>query len=95
MSAYIVVHVDVDDPERYENYKTMVPPTLEAYDGKFLVRGGTVENLEGSWLPGRFVIIEFPTTEKAKAWWDSAEYGPAKQLRQATADTEMILVEGV
>ena len=95
MSAYIVVQVNVNDPVRYENYKTIVPPTLEAYGGKFLVRGGAVENLEGSWSPNRFVIIEFPSTDKAKAWWSSAEYGPAKELRQATADTEMILVEGI
>ena len=95
MSAYIVVQVNVNDPDRYENYKSMVPPTLEAYGGQFLVRGGAVENMEGSWAPGRFVVIEFPSTEKAKSWWASTEYSPAKELRQATAETEMILVEGV
>ncbi len=95
MSAYIVVQVSVNDPDRYEDYKTMVPPTLQKYGGKFLVRGGTVENLEGSWSPNRFVIIEFPSSKQAKAWWNSVQYEPAKKLRQATADTEMILVEGV
>lgn len=95
MSAYIVVQVDVQDPDRYANYKEMVPPTLKAYGGRFLARGGKVENMEGSWEPSRFVIIEFDSVDKAKAWWGSTEYGPAKALRQATAYTEMILVEGV
>lgn len=95
MSAYIIVQVDVHDPDRYENYKSMVPPTLEPYGGRFLVRGGAVENLEGTWHPARAVIIEFESVERAKAWWNSPEYADAKALRQATANTEMIVVEGV
>lgn len=95
MSAYIIVQVEVNEPERYENYKTLVPPTLEKFDGKFVVRGGNVENLEGSWFPKRIVVLEFPSVEKAKAWWSSHEYAEAKALRQATANTEMIVVEGV
>ena len=95
MSAYIVVEVEVNDTERYENYKSMVPPSLAAYGGRFLVRGGKVETLEGDWAPKRFVMVEFPSLEKAKAWWSSAEYAEAKTLRQATAKTQMIVVEGV
>ena len=95
MPAYIVVEVEVNDPERYENYKAMVPPSLAAYGGRFLVRGGKVETLEGDWAPKRFVMVEFPSLEKAKAWWNSAEYAEAKALRQATAKTQMIVVEGV
>jgi uncharacterized protein (DUF1330 family) len=95
MPAYIVVEVEVNDPERYENYKAMVPPSLVAYGGRFLVRGGKVEALEGDWAPKRFVMVEFPSLEKAKAWWNSAEYAEAKALRQATAKTQMIVVEGV
>lgn len=94
MAAYIIVQVSVNDPQRYENYKSMVPPTLEPYGGRFLVRGGAVENLEGSWNPVRIVVIEFDSVESAKAWWGSDEYAEAKALRQATADTEMIVVEG-
>jgi uncharacterized protein (DUF1330 family) len=95
MSAYIVVEVEVHDPQRYENYKAMVPASLETYGGRFLVRGGKVETLEGDWAPKRFVIVEFPSVEKAKAWWASTEYAQAKALRQATAKTQMIVVEGV
>lgn len=94
MSAYIIVQVNVNDAERYENYKSMVPPSLEPYGGRFIVRGGAVENLEGTWNPARTVVIEFDSVEKAKAWWSSPEYADAKALRQATADTEMIVVEG-
>jgi uncharacterized protein (DUF1330 family) len=95
MPAYIVVEVEVNDPIRYEQYKAMVPPSLEAYGGRFLVRGGKVERLEGEWSPKRFVMVEFPSVDKAKAWWDSPEYAEAKALRQATAKTQMIVVEGV
>jgi uncharacterized protein (DUF1330 family) len=95
MPAYVVVEVEVNDPVRYENYKAMVPPSLETYGGRFLVRGGKVETLEGDWSPKRFVMVEFPSAEQAKAWWASDEYAEAKALRQATARTQMIVVEGV
>ena len=94
MPAYIVVEVEVEDPVRYEDYKKMVPPTLAAYGGRFLVRGGKVENLEGDWSPKRFVMLEFPSVDQAKAWWGSSEYAEAKALRQATAKSQLIVVEG-
>ena len=94
MAAYIVVEVEVLDKERYETYKQMVPSSLAAYSGKFLVRGGQVETLEGEWLPKRLVILEFPSVAQAKAWWGSSEYAEAKALRQATARTQMIVAEG-
>jgi uncharacterized protein (DUF1330 family) len=94
MSAYVVVEVDVKDPECYTDYRAMVPASLEVYGGKFLVRGGAVENLEGSWQPSRFVVLEFESVEQAKRWWDSDEYREARNLRQATSDTKMIVVEG-
>jgi uncharacterized protein (DUF1330 family) len=95
MPAYIVVEVEVNDPVRYENYKKMVPPSLEPFGGRFLVRGGETETLEGDWAPKRLVIVEFPSLEKAKAWWDSPEYAEAKALRQATAKTQMIVASGL
>jgi uncharacterized protein (DUF1330 family) len=95
MPAYIVVEVEVEDPARYEDYKKMVPSSLAAYGGRFLVRGGKVENLEGDWAPKRFVMVEFPSVDQAKAWWSSPEYAEAKALRQATAKTQMIVVEGL
>ena len=95
MAAYVVVQVDVMDPVRYEDYKRMVPSSMAKYGGRFIVRGGRTETLEGSWAPSRFVMVEFPTMERARAWWASEEYAEAKALRQATSSTEMIVVEGV
>ncbi len=60
-----------------------------------MVRGGATHTLEGEWMPGRVVVLEFPTSAKAKEWWGSEMYRPAKELRQLSADAEMILVEGV
>jgi len=95
MAAYIIVNVAVHDPERYEDYRKSVLATLPPYGGKFLVRGGKVEVLEGDWTPKRFVIVEFPSADKARDWWHSAEYAAPKALRQATAHSQMVLVEGV
>jgi uncharacterized protein (DUF1330 family) len=95
MSAYVVVQVDVKDPVRYEDYKKLVPPSLAKYGGRFVVRGGQVHPMEGTWAPRRFVLVEFPSVEQAKAWWASADYAEAKALRQATAESQLIIVEGV
>ena len=95
MPAYVVVEIEVLDAGRYETYKRMVPPSLAAYGGRFVVRGGAAETLEGEWSPKRLVIVEFPSVERAKAWWGSPEYAEAKALRQATARTQMLVVEGV
>jgi len=95
MAAYVVVQVDVKDPVRYEDYKRMVPESLAKYGGRFLVRGGRTETLEGTWDPNRFVLVEFPDVARARAWWASQDYADAKALRQATSTTQMILVEGI
>ncbi len=95
MPAYIVVEVDVHNPTEYEDYKKLTAGSLENFQGKFIVRGGKTETLEGDWSPKRFVMLEFPSIELAKAWWASEEYAPAKALRQRTATSKMIVVEGV
>jgi uncharacterized protein (DUF1330 family) len=94
MPAYIIVEVTVHNPTEYEDYKKLTPGSLNNFQGKFIVRGGKTETLEGDWSPKRFVMLEFPTVELAKAWWASEEYAPAKALRQRTASTKMIMVEG-
>jgi uncharacterized protein (DUF1330 family) len=91
----VVSEIEVLDKERYENYKQMVASSIAAHRGRFLVRGGATETLEGEWSPKRFVILEFPSAAQAKAWWGSEEYAEAKALRQATARTQMILAEGL
>jgi uncharacterized protein (DUF1330 family) len=95
MKAYIIVDVTIHNPSRYEDYKKLTPGSLIPYDGKFIVRGGPSETIEGDWQPGRIVIIEFPSKEKAKAWWSSEGYKPAKAIRQSSSHTKMILVEGI
>jgi uncharacterized protein (DUF1330 family) len=94
MKAYIIVDVNITDPVRYDDYKKLTPGSLVPYDGRFIVRGGAAETLEGSWKPGRIVVLEFPTLAKAKAWWSSEGYAPAKALRQSASITRMIVVEG-
>jgi len=95
VAAYIIVDVDVQDQERYaKDYLPGVPATVQQFGGRFLVRGGKFEILEGEWQPRRLVVLEFPDAEKAKAWWSSEEYGPLKTIRQETAKTNMVLVEG-
>jgi uncharacterized protein (DUF1330 family) len=95
MPAYVVVEIEVTDPSKYEAYKQLAPPSIRKYGGRYLVRGGTVETLEGKWSPKRFVILRFDSMEQAKAWWQSPEYRDAKQLRQASARTEMICAQGL
>lgn len=95
MPAYIIVDVNVTNPARYEDYKKLTPGSLLPYEGKFIVRGGKTETLEGGWTPGRMVVLEFPNAEKARAWWSSDGYAPAKTIRQSASITQMILVEGV
>jgi len=94
MAAYLIVDVEVRDQAEYEEYRTLVPASLLLYEGKFIVRGGATEIFEGDWQPGRIIVIEFPSAERAKAWWSSDEYRIAKAKRQRAASTRMILVEG-
>lgn len=95
MSAYVIAEVEVTDPETFEEYRKLVPPTIEAFGGRYVVRGGAVGSLEGGWQPKRMVVIEFDDTERAKAWHDSELYAPAKALREASTNTRMIVVDGV
>ena len=94
MAAYVIVEIEVKDPARYERYKALAPPSIAQYGGRYLVRGGACTVLEGSWQPARLVVLEFPSRAAAQAWWDSPEYAPAKALRQQSAATEMLLVDG-
>jgi len=94
MPAYIAVDITIDDPKTYDRYKLLAPPSIAKYEGRYLVRGGTTTTLEGDWSPSRFVILEFPTADKARQWWGSPEYAEAKALRQSCARTQMVLLDG-
>lgn len=95
MPAYVVVNVDVKDPVRYKDYIAMAPPSIAQYGGRYIARGGPVDVMEGDWTPKRFVILEFPSAARAREWWSSPEYAEAKALRQATAETQLVITEGL
>ena len=96
MAAYVIVGVDVDDPEAYADYSRDVPATLEPYGGRFLVRGGSFSVLEGAWPSSRIVVLEFPGVDQANAWHESTEYQAILPIRQQHARTHfMVVVEGV
>ncbi len=95
MPAYLFANVEVTDPAGYEQYRQRVLATIEAFGGRYLVRGGATEVLEGDWTPKRMVILEFPDMVQLQAWYHSSEYRPLLALRQATANSTLIAVEGI
>jgi uncharacterized protein (DUF1330 family) len=95
MPAYVIVDIDITDPEGYARYKEMATDTVGLYGGKYVARGGQTEILEGDWKPHRVVILQFDSIERARAWLESPEYRDARRLRHQTARANMIVVEGV
>ena len=94
MAAYVINDMDVTDPKLLDEYKKLSPPTVLQYGGKFLVRGGALEQVEGEWKPKRLVILEFPSVERALAWVNSPEYAPARRLRQQASRSNIVIVDG-
>jgi uncharacterized protein (DUF1330 family) len=95
MSAYMIADIEVFDPERFIEYRKQVRETVEQHGGRFIVRAGPTEVLEGAWRPNRVVVIEFSDMAALKAWYHSPEYQRLVPLRQATARGSLIAVEGV
>ena len=95
MSALIIVDIEVTDPVRYEDYKRLASAAIAAHGGRYLVRGGRSEVLDGTWTPRRLVVLEFDSFEQAKAWRESPEYAEAKNVREHCARSNMVIVEGV
>jgi uncharacterized protein (DUF1330 family) len=94
MAAYVIGEIEVTDPAVYDDYRKQVPATISKYGGRFIVRGGKAEALEGGWSPKRIVTLEFPSMEQAQKWYRSAEYAPLIKLRQRASRGKLILVEG-
>jgi uncharacterized protein (DUF1330 family) len=94
MSAYVIADVDVHDPEGYARYREGVPATLEAYGGRFVVRGGAWAVLEGEPDVHRLVVLEFDDVAAARRWHESPEYRPLRAQRDGAAVTRMVVVEG-
>jgi uncharacterized protein (DUF1330 family) len=93
MTAYVVVEITIKDPVVFEDYKKLSPATIQQYGGRYLARGGATEILEGKWNPSRLVILEFPSMEQARIWYNSPEYTHAKSFRLRSADGNMVLTE--
>lgn len=95
MPAYIIADVTTTDQATMDEYRKQVPATVAKYGGRFLVRGGAHETVEGTWKPNRLVIIEFPSLARAKEWYDCAEYKGPKDLRIKAGRTNLVMVDGV
>lgn len=94
MPGYVIVEITITDAARYEEYKRLAGPTVTAFGGRYLVRGGPVTVLEGAGEPGRIVVLEFPSVARALEWHESAVYAPARRIREECARTRMVVVEG-
>ena len=95
MAAYVIASIEVTDPDAYAEYRARVLPTIERHGGRFLVRGGDSEVLEGTWQPQRVVVLEFPDADAARRWHSSDEYRPLIELRQRASNGHLLLVQGV
>ena len=91
----MIANIRIADPDRYPEYASRVPQTVERHGGRYLARGGKVEVLEGEWEPQRLVILEFESMERLREWYDSPEYASLKQLRGEVADSQLVVVEGL
>jgi uncharacterized protein (DUF1330 family) len=95
MPAYVIADVTVTDPATMEEYRRLVPPTLAKYGGRFVVRGGAHQTVEGDWKPNRLVILEFPSLEQAKRWYASEEYREPLAMRLRAGRTNLVMVDGL
>jgi uncharacterized protein (DUF1330 family) len=95
MAAYVIYQGEVLDPERYEAYKPLAAASIAAAGGRYVVRGGDVEVLEGDEPAGRTVVLEFPTMQAATDWYRGEEYAAARQVREGAARARMYVVDGV
>lgn len=95
MSAYVIAEIDITDPAAYEEYRKQVPGVIAKYGGKYLVRGGKVESMEGGWSPKRMAVVEFPSMDQALKFYRSPEYAPLIKIRQQASRGKLIIVEGI
>jgi len=94
VKGYVIVDIHVLDQVKFEKYKQLAASSIAHYGGNYVARGGKIETIEGGWTPQRLVIVEFPSVEQAKVWYDSPEYTPARKLREESARSKLLIVEG-
>lgn len=95
MPAYVIANVEVTDPGRYETYKSLAEVAIAAHGGRYLVRGGDSNVVEGAFPGSRFVILEFPDRTTAETFVQSPEYDRARAARAGAAAMNMVVVEGL
>jgi uncharacterized protein (DUF1330 family) len=95
MKGYAIARVNISDEDRYADYRAGTLDSLEPYEGRFIVRGGQTECVEGSWDAQRTVVIEFPSLEQARAWYHSDAYQQLASIRREASTADFVLVEGV
>ncbi len=95
MPGYVIADVTVTDAETYAEYRALTPGTIEAFGGRFLIRGGSHEVIEGAWRPGRLVLLEFDSPARAEAWYASPDYTRARAIRQRASTGSLVLARGL
>jgi uncharacterized protein (DUF1330 family) len=95
MAAYLVADIEVSNPAQFEEYKKLAPAAIAKYGGRYLIRGGAYEAIEGNWKPQRLTVVEFESMEKAKVFYYSPEYQAATKARKGAARMNMLLVQGI
>jgi uncharacterized protein (DUF1330 family) len=94
MSAYVISEVEILDRQLIDEYRTLAQATIAQYGGHYIARGGAIETIEGDWRPKHIVIVEFPSMEKAREWYNSPEHAQALKVRQHVLRRRLILIEG-
>ena len=95
MAGYVIVNNEVTDEALYAEFRELASASIEAHGGRYLVRGGAAEVMEGGWTPDRLVVVEFDSVEQARAWLTSAQFAEARKIRVKAAGASVIVVEGV
>ncbi len=93
MPAYVIVEVDIHNPEMYEEYKKLTPESIADFGGKFVIRGNPVQVLEGNWNHDRFVMLEFKDKATAENWYYSEKYTIAREIRSKASTANFLIIE--
>ena len=95
MAAYVIIHDEIHDQALFAQFRERVAATIQASGGRYLVRGGAIEVMDGDWKPDRIVVVEFDSADRARDWFKSPEYVEIKEIRKKAATASVVVVEGV
>ena len=95
MAAYLLAHVEINDPDGFRDYTSAFATTLSPFGGRVLAADDDAQSVEGTWPAGRVVIIEFDSAETAHAWYESDAYQEISTIRRASSDATMAIVAGI